>query len=173
MAFNDYGVSPYVYRGSHGPSKAPALAYNPAVPSAEPQRGGRWWKQKQVLHLFFCSFLGIGVGIGHHFYYAALDGRRGENQAVWKASYFLPSYRNFRAKNPNFYVSKCLKFLVIESIDFTRNDEPGNPFCTKSQFDYGACGGYFDPILANAFDVNWHMASNSSGDICQGHPEDY
>jgi len=101
MAFNysnDYDLLPHVHRGSHGPSKAPT--YNPAVPSAEPQRGGPWWKQKQVLRLFFCSFLGIGVGIGHHFYYAALDGRRAENQAVWKASYFLPSYRNFRAKNP-------------------------------------------------------------------------
>lgn len=57
-----------------------------------------------MLRLFFYRFLGIGVGIGHHFYYAALDGRRGENQVVWKASYFLPSYRNFRAKNLNFYV---------------------------------------------------------------------
>jgi hypothetical protein len=58
-------------------------------------------------------------------------------------------------------------------IDFTRNDEPGNPFCTKSYSGYGACGGYFDPFLDNAFDVNWYMASNSSGDICQEHPGDY
>jgi hypothetical protein len=65
-----------------------------------PKEEGLGGKQKQVLRLFFYSFLGIGVGIGHHFYYAALDGRRAENQAVWKASYFLPSYRNFRAKNP-------------------------------------------------------------------------
>lgn len=116
MAFNysnDYDLSPHVHRGSQGPSKAPA--YNPAIPSAEPQRGGPWWKQKQVLRLFLCSFLGIGVGIGHHFYYAALDGRRAENQAVWKASYSSILQKISVQKNPNFYMSKCLKFLVIES----------------------------------------------------------
>ena len=57
-------------------------------------------------------------------------------------------------------------------IDFTRDDEPGNPFCAKSNAGFGACGGYFDPFSDNAFSVNWYMASNSSGDICQGLPAD-
>jgi hypothetical protein len=52
---NDYDLSTHVHQGSHGPSKA--SAYNSAVSSAEPQRGGPWWKQKQVLRLFSAAFL--------------------------------------------------------------------------------------------------------------------
>jgi hypothetical protein len=39
-------------------------------------------------------------------------------------------------------------------VDFTRNDELGNPFCTESWSGYGACGGYFNPTSVNAFSVN-------------------
>jgi hypothetical protein len=61
----------------------------------------------------FCSFLGIGVGIGHHFYYAALDGRRAENQAVWKASYcFHPT--EIPCKEPN-------SSVPIQTVSFSRS----------------------------------------------------
>ncbi|KAH7134949.1 hypothetical protein B0J11DRAFT_595781 [Dendryphion nanum] len=51
-----------------------------------------------------------------------------------------------------------------DDIDFARNNTVGNPFCVKSGFGNGDCGGYFDPVTSGSpFVANWYMARNSSG----------
>ena len=45
-------------------------------------RQTRWWSQKGPYVLAIGCICGLGTGIAHHFYYASLDGKRVENQAV-------------------------------------------------------------------------------------------
>lgn len=52
-------------------------------------------------------------------------------------------------------------------LDYTQNNEPGNPFCqnTSNPSANGVCDD-FAAITENAFDVTWYNARNSSGDTC-------
>ncbi|KAH8704498.1 hypothetical protein GQ44DRAFT_764111 [Phaeosphaeriaceae sp. PMI808] len=285
---------------------------------------GKWWKQWQTVQLFLCCVLGVGVGVGHHFYYSYLDGRAAQNQSwiirsgtaiaflakllfsisvgvafpqrVWQtlrskpltigavdalfalrgeaSSFFnremiahakiasiiaisfwslalvpilvsgsisvkntvhvqvatgmlvqnlnfsrplsdvqyngttplftLPlantvgiggapeQYNNPSSPATSFISNTLYSKRIIdaqspcgancsftqsfvgpaykcEDVDFTQNTTNGNPFCTKSGFGHGDCGGYFDPIMrSNPFIANWYMARNSSGNVCVG-----
>jgi hypothetical protein len=56
---------------------------------------------------------------------------------------------------------------LCRDVDYTQNNEPGNPFCHGSAFTNGSCDDFTTPT-DNPFDITWYLARNSSGDTCAG-----
>jgi hypothetical protein len=56
-----------------------------------------------------------------------------------------------------------------QDIDYTQDDDPGNPFCHGSSdvTSDGSCAD-FASGTNSAFDVTWYKAVNSTGDTCTG-----
>src|SRR5436190_2436027 len=56
---------------------------------------------------------------------------------------------------------------LCRDVDYTRDDEPGNPFCHGTSYLNYECDD-FASLTYNAFDITWYNARNSTGDVCAG-----